>query len=570
MTFSHKRWQYNTKVSPLLPELQQNLDVHPVILQVLINLGIEEPEKIRSFFSPTQQDLSALTDIPHIKEAAQFMLDTIKANKKIAVYGDYDVDGITSTALYIKAFKELGATQVLPYLPHRFSEGYGLNKKALEHLRKENVEVVITTDCGISNYEEVNYAKELGLDVVVTDHHLPPVLLPKANHLVNPKLNNKSFPARELAGVGVAFKLVEQIFRLVGAAPHTNSLKYLDLVVLGTIADVVPLLNENRTLSIFGLRNIRQHPRTGIRALAESAGIDCRTMNVRDIGFALAPRLNAAGRMDHAKLSLELLLEDNPNKARHIAKQLNELNIKRQNLGTVALEDVTKHLQTLPDINDKKVFVFSSKKWHPGIIGIVAAQIVKQYNRPTILISEGEHEGRGSIRSFEGVNIFEPLSRCAYLLKDFGGHKEAAGFEIELSKIEEFKKAYAEIIQETIKPENLVPVLNIETPLSRSDINFALAEKILKLSPFGQGNPLPVFSTKELSIIDFRKIGDGSHLKITLSDGKNLIDGVAFGLSKLQDLLNHGKHFEIAFSLDINEWNGERKLQLNIKDIREI
>lgn len=565
-----KRWKNTSKPSIKTQQLQQEINLHPVILQILLNRGIEDKNKVRAFFEPTIHDFSSIEDIPNIRPAAEYLLKAIKNKRKIAVYGDYDVDGITSTALYIKTFKELGAEHVLPYIPHRFSEGYGLNKEALKKLKDQQVELIVTTDCGISNYEEVNYAKELGLNIIITDHHLPPVLLPKADFIVNPKLNNNPYASRDMAGVGVAFTLAEQLFRQAGAKPYSQSLKYLDLVVLGTIADVVPLLGENRLLTIFGLKNIHREPRIGLRALAEVAGIDHRQASVRDIGFALAPRLNAAGRMDHANLSLELLLEENPNKARHIAGRLNELNTKRQNLGNNILEEVNKFLKNISDLQKHKVFIMSSHKWHPGIIGIVAAQIVKQYNRPTILIAESEKEGRGSIRSFEGVNIYEPLSRCAYLLKDFGGHKEAAGFEIELNKIEEFKHAYAEIMNENVKPEDLIPVLNIEMELGKQDINFQLAEKLQQLAPFGQGNPQPVFSTKEISIIDFRKIGDGTHLRLTLTDGKNMIDGVAFGLSNLASLLSHGKKFEIAFSLDINEWNGERKLQLNIKDIREV
>lgn len=562
-----RRWHYLNKHADFVAQLSAELGISSALVQVLVNRGLQEAEKIKDFFNHTAVNFSSLEDIPQIKEAAEYVLSFIKRGKKITIYGDYDVDGVTSTALLVNAFKEMGARNINYYIPHRFSEGYGLNKTAVKKLADAGTELIVTVDCGISNYEEVNYAKELGLNVVISDHHLPPVVYPKADFIVNPKTNNNSFAARDLAGVGVAFMLIEQMFLLLGFPPYSCSKKYLDLVALGTIADIVPLLEENRHLTVMGLQQLNNFSRVGLKTLAQVAGIE-KKASARDVSFLLAPRINAAGRMDHANISVELLLASNFQEAKSLAQQLNQLNVRRQNTGNLILEEVLAQIAGEKNFSDN-VFVLSSKNWHPGIIGIVASQTVKKYNKPTVLISEQEGVGRGSIRSPEGVNIFEPLSKCGYLLKDFGGHKEAAGFEIDLDKIPEFKEAYTKILNETVSNEEMLPVLEIDLVLPKESITFQLAGELQRLAPFGQSNKMPIFSTKELSIIDFRYLSGNKHLKITLSDGKNLIDGIAFGLGELFDLLMHGQHFEVAFCLEINEWQGERKLQLNIKDIRE-
>lgn len=562
-----RRWHYLNREADFVANLSEELKVSQTLVQILVNRGLQDPEKIKDFFNYTKGYFLSAGDIPQTKEAAEYVLKFIKADKKITIYGDYDVDGVTSTALLVTAFKEMGARQINYYIPHRFSEGYGLNKTAIKKLADAGTELIVTVDCGISNYDEITYAKTLGLSVVVSDHHLPPVVYPKADFIVNPKTNNKSFAARDLAGVGVAFMLAEQMFQLLGFASYSCSKKYLDLVALGTIADIVPLLEENRHLAALGLQQLNHFSRLGLKTLAQIAGIE-KKVSARDISFVLAPRINAAGRMEHAKISVDLLLASNFQEAKALAQQLNELNILRQNTGNSILEEVLAQIADEKDHNDN-AFVLFSKNWHPGILGIVASQTVKKYNKPTVLISEQEGVGRGSIRSPEGVNIFEPLSKCGYLLKDFGGHKEAAGFEIELSKIPEFKAAYTKILNETVSNEDMLPVLDIDLILPKEKITAQLAHELQRMAPFGQSNKMPIFSTKDLSVIDFRYLSGNKHLKITLSDGKNLIDGIAFGMGELFDLLMHGHRFEIAFCLEINEWQGEKKLQLNIKDIRE-
>jgi single-stranded-DNA-specific exonuclease len=339
-------------------------------------------------------------------------------------------------------------------------------------------------------------------------------------------------------------------------------------VLLGTIADIVPLLEENRTLAIQGLQEINRKKRVGLRALADIAGLKGSAITSKDIGFGLAPRLNAAGRMDNSSLAVKLLLETDYYRAKNIALELNEHNTKRQELGAEIKEQVIAAIQKLPEQANEKVFILASAGWHPGIIGIVASQIAKQYNRPTALIAVAGSGGRGSIRSLEGLNIFEPLQKCGYLLKDFGGHKEAAGFEIEKSRIEEFTQAFRKTLGETLTENSYIPKLPIDAALPKEQINKTLAAEIEKLRPFGQNNPQPVFTTKELSIYDFSPIGGGKHLRFSLTDGVDIIDGVGFGMGELFPAIKRNSDLEISFNLSINEWQGRRKLQLIIKDLR--
>lgn len=543
-------------------------ELDSVVLQVLCNRGVNTAEKIQDFLRPTLAKLSKLETIPHIREAAQFVLAAIAAQKSLAVYGDYDVDGLTGTTLLMTALKELGAKRLISYIPHRFKEGYGLNMQAIQQLKHKGVDVLVTVDCGVSNYEEIKYAKELGLQVVITDHHMPPVVLPDADFIVNPKLNNTAFEARNISGVGVAFKLIEQMFRLQGHAPYSQTKKYLDLVVLGTIADIVPLLEENRIFAVEGLRQLNLHARTGIKALADICTLGDKTIEVKDVGFGLAPRLNAAGRLDSSLIALNLLMEKDYHAARHLAVQLNELNNQRQEIGQKIKSQVVAEIERIPNKDQEKVFILSSAGWHPGILGIVAAQIVKMYNRPTALIAVNTTECRGSIRSVDGIDIFEPLSSCGYLLKDFGGHKEAAGFEIEPARIDEFKEKFTRAVDESIGLENLVATLDIELPLAKDQITLGLAQNIMALAPFGQSHPMPIFSTKELALYDYRIIGNGDHLKLSFTDGERIIEGVGFGMGHLFDRLRSVKQVEVAFNLGVNTWQGRTSLQLIVKDLR--
>jgi single-stranded-DNA-specific exonuclease len=563
LSLLNKRWVYKSSAPVLdIPTLD------PVVVQVLMNRGVDSLDKIQAFLKPSLQRLSPLENIPQILPAAQFVLAAIAAGKKITVYGDYDVDGLTGTTLLMTAFRELGAKHLTAYIPHRFNEGYGLNGAAIRKLQAEGTELLVTVDCGISNYAEIKLAKELGLQVVITDHHMPPVVLPEADYVINPKLNNSAFAARNLSGVGVAFKLIEQMFRLQGAEPYAQTRKYLDLVVLGTIADIVPLLEDNRIFAVEGLKQLNLRLRTGLRALADICVLGEKEIEVKDVGFGLAPRLNAAGRLDSSLLSLNLLMEKDYPAARALAMKLNELNNQRQEIGQKIKEQVIAEIERIPHKETEKVFILSSPGWHPGILGIVASQIVKLYNRPTALISDNAQDSRGSIRSVEGIDIFEPLSSCGFLLKDFGGHKEAAGFEIDSARIDEFKAKFTRAIEESIGLENLIATLAIEMPLKKEQITLSLAQGFMALAPFGQNNPMPIFTTQELSLYDYRVIGNGDHLKFSFTDGERIIDGVGFGMGSLYQTLRSVKKVEIAFNLGVNTWQGKTSLQLIVKDIR--
>ena len=434
------RWQYPNDSDDATATDAQIESGEPLLLGILQRRGISSAERQQDFLNPPLEQLHALDKIPNLKEAAQLILQEAEAGRKLTIYGDYDVDGTTGSALLITALQELGINKVSHYTPHRFLEGYGLGKTAITKLKEQGTELIITVDCGISNYEEVKLANSLGIKTIITDHHLPPILLPPAAFVVNPKLNNSDFASRHLAGVGVAFALAEQLFRLRGFAPYSKSQKYLDLVALGTVADVAPLVDENRVLVYHGLERMRKKPRAGIKALIEVSETDGTKLTARDIGFKLAPRINAAGRTASATVALELLIEKEQSKAKHKAEHLNELNIQRQNLGLDIQNSAIAEIEQLPNLDKVPAVVLASDQWHAGIIGIVASHLVRLYNRPTALIAVKEGRGRGSIRAPEGINIFEPLTKCGYLLRDFGGHKGAAGFEIDEANIEKFRK----------------------------------------------------------------------------------------------------------------------------------
>jgi single-stranded-DNA-specific exonuclease len=458
--------------------------------------------------------------------------------------------------------KDLGIDATY-YIPHRYSEGYGLNNSAIKKLFDEGVKLIVTVDCGISNVIEIEYANSLGMEVVITDHHNPPKMLPKAHSSVNPKLIDGNHRARELSGAGVAFKFAWGLYKSAGIKDSTNLMEMLDLAGLGTIADVVPLLDENRILAIYGLKNLNNCKRIGLRSLIDAAGIK-KKITSSTVNFAISPRLNSAGRLEHASLSVELLTTKEELKAKKLALELNRLNSKRQSIGSQIQEEVFAKIGDKPE----RSIVLCGNSWNPGVIGIVASQVVNRYCRPAVLIGVNEGMGRGSARSIDGINIFNVLDQCRDLFTDFGGHKKAAGFEVVEDNIPELTRRLKGIIDDLVSDEELVPTLEIESALDPKEITMSIASELELLDPHGEENPPPIFVSYGLKLIDMRRVGDGTHLKTRFTDGKVTLDSIGFSLGDLASKLKLGNLYDLAYNLEVNEFNGIESAQLNLVDIR--
>jgi len=563
VSLTGKRWQITPPDTDTIKKLAARSNISDVLAHVLINRGIQNTSEVDAFITPKLSMLSNPYDIPDMEKAARRVMESKKRGEKVAVYGDYDVDGVTGTSILILTLKDLGIDATY-YIPHRYHEGYGLNNGAIKKLADDKVKLIVTVDCGISNTIEVEYANSLGIDVIVTDHHNPPRNLPKAHALVNPKMIDAVHRSRDLSGAGVAFKFAWGLYRTAGIQDSSNLMDMLDLAGLGTIADVVPLLEENRVLAIYGLKSLNNCKRIGLKKLMEAAGINKR-ITTSQVNYAIAPRINSAGRLEHASSAVELLITQDEFKARNLALELSRLNTKRQGIGEQIQQEVFSQIGA----SDSKSVILCGNSWTPGVIGIVASRVVDTYHKPTVLIGVNEGIGRGSARSIDGLNIYEMLDSCHDLFTDFGGHKKAAGFEVPEENIPELIRRLTQTIDESLASEDLIPILEIESMLEPSQVTMGLASELELLGPHGEENRPPVFATGKLKLIDMRRVGDGSHLKSRFTDGKITLDSIGFSLGGLSSKLKLGDEYDLAYNLEVNEYNGLESAQLNLVDIRE-
>jgi single-stranded-DNA-specific exonuclease len=561
-----KIWKLSSPLPNICSEISGSFNVSQVTAQILVNRGLKDPEEIKRFLNPQLSFLSQPTEIPNIVKACE-RVDLAKQRKeKVLVFGDYDVDGVTGTAIILETLKFLGI-EASYYIPYRYREGYSMNVEAIKKIKESGTDLIITVDCGISNHKEIEYANKLGMDVVVTDHHTPPKSLPPAYAIVNPKLISGSHPAKHLSGAGVAFKFAWQIFKTFGIKDQKFLVDMLDLAGLGTIADIVPLTFENRIFAFQGITLLNSRKRLGIKHLIEAARLK-RKINLKHINFIISPRLNAAGRLEHASLSVKLLTTKDPSLASEIAQKLNKINTKRQDLGSSVREEAGKSLN-METAKDNKIIILYGQDWHPGVIGIVASQLVDRYYRPTVIIGLDGSSGRGSARSLDGVNIYELLESCQDLFLNFGGHEGAAGFEIAKDKLEEFTARLKKKADESIKTEDLIPKLKIDMQLPLSHVSLTLVREIEKLSPFGEGNPEPLFLTSSLKLLGMKRVGKDKHLKLRLSDGRINIDAIGFRMGHIHDRLKLNDNYHIVYKLTTEEWDGFELVQFNLVDIKE-
>jgi len=560
-----KKWQIYRQEPTRSQQLANELKISPLTAQILINRGLDNAKDAEKFLNPRLSDLKDPFEIPQMSNATRRILLARERGEKVTIYGDYDVDGVTGTVILLQSLKYLGINCDY-YIPHRYGEGYSLNQAAIQKIKAEGAHLLLTVDCGIASKIEIELANSLGMEVIVTDHHNLPGELPAAYAIVNPKLIPHPHPSQQLSGAGVAFKFAWALLRSAGISEHDFLTGLLDLVALGTIADVVPLTGENRILSVQGLNLINQRKRLGIKYLAEAASLNGK-ITISNVNFALAPRLNAAGRLEHASLAVKLLTSSDPDEARESAKALNQINYRRQGIGGDIQEEVFSKIQFK---EEQKIVFASGENWHPGVIGIVASRVVDTYYRPAVLIGINEGIGRGSARSIDGFNIFALLDSCRDLFLDFGGHEGAAGFEIDPVNIPELKRRLIDKIEAELTSEILVAKLSIDAELSSPQITLGLIKELESLSPYGQGNPAPLFLTRNLTPTDIRQVGgDGSHLKIKFMDGRSTLEVIGFRLGELAKNLAFNKTYDITYNLESNEWNGFESAQLNLVDIKE-
>ncbi len=546
--------------------------ISELVARLLLNRGITAADRARSFLRPRLSDLADPSATPGLDRAAARIRDAIRAGERLIVCGDYDVDGITGTALLITLLRTAGSSPEA-YLPDRLSEGYGLSEESVRRMADRGPGLLVTVDHGTTAGREIALARELGLSVVVVDHHLPGGELPDADAIVNPWLGEPG--EAHPCGVGVAYKLAWGVFRTLAGGPRVPEahrdflLRALDLVALGTVADVVPLRGENRILTRFGLPVLADRSRPGIRALLETARIDGEP-TATDIAFRLAPRINAAGRLGRAELALELLLTDSPDRAREIALRLERANARRRKIEDAILEEARARVRRDYEPGHRGGLVLGDPAWHPGVIGIVAARLVRETWRPVALAAFDGDLGRGSCRTIPAVHLGEVLQRCSDLLVSHGGHAAAAGFTIRKERFETFRSRFDEVVRGMLREEHLRRVLRIDAQIPLSGITPAVVEEIERMAPFGEGNPRPVVASRGIRVAGSpRRLGrDGAHLSFLATDGRVSIRAIAFGRGPLAPVLSKADlRLDIAYTPGLDRWRGDGSLELSVKDI---
>lgn len=539
----------------------------PLVAQLLLVRGVSTRDDARQFLTPA---LSALSDPFLLKgmAAAVNRLALARSNgEKVCIHGDYDVDGVSSVALLVAFFQRVGI-DVTYVIPLRLEEGYGLSPEGVDEAVRQGAKVLVTVDCGITSVTEAVYCRQRGVDLIITDHHTPGEELPDALAVINPLQPGCSAPFRQLAGVGLAFKLAIALRTRLRAeglfadGGEPNLREYLDLVALGTIADLVPLTGENRVIAAHGLKELTVSPRVGICALKRVAAVTA-DVGSGDVGFRLAPRLNAAGRLDDAKRGVELLLADDPEVAGHLARELDAANGERQELEKEILADALAMAQR-PAMAGRSSIVMASDRWHPGVIGIVASRVVEAYHRPVILIALQDGAGKGSGRSIPSLHLYDAIAACAGHLLKFGGHRQAAGLTVSEDTLEEFIARFEEVVSGTLTEEDLLPVLRIDAELSPEQLTAELVAAVSALKPFGMGNPEPLFMLQGARVVQSRLL-KAAHLKLKLEAGGRFFDAIGFGMAEKN--IDSGL-VDIAFVPELNVWNGRESLQLRLKDIR--
>ncbi|MGA7730256.1 MAG: single-stranded-DNA-specific exonuclease RecJ [Chloroflexia bacterium] len=571
------RWEIHPEPDPLQAKQIQaslpHLQLTPLMVRVLANRGVSEPEDIEAFVKPP--DLASYPDplrLNGMGEAVARIERAIRDGERIVVYGDFDADGVTSTSLLTLALRHFGA-HADPYIPNRAAEGYGLNAMAVAEIARRGAKLLITVDCGISGRHEVAEASRAGLDVIVTDHHSLPDDLPEASACINPKQATPGCECyHDLAGVGVAYQLVRALVKRLGKPPSLRNLDLLGLVAIGTVADVVPLKGANRSLVAQGIAAIPQHSMPGLRTLLKFAHLDVASVDAERIGFVVGPRLNAAGRVDDASTAYRLLMTDSESEAQALAQKLEAQNRRRQAIMNSVVEQARDRARRLGD--DTKVILLHDAGWPSGVVGLVAGRLAEEFGRPTLVLEEGQEESRGSARSGRNFNMVQALAELKDMLIKYGGHEAAAGFTVKTSRIVELSEKMNGIANRVMQADQLQPTVWADAELTMAEVNDGTFDSLNRLAPFGSANPSPLFMARNLRVMDAIPLSDGSHLKLLLADQSNInrapVEAIVWRAGHMFDTIRQKRRVDLLFGIERRDWKGDVHLQLKVKDIRVV
>lgn len=547
-----------------IEKLQQSLKIHPAICRILVQRGIETFEQAKDFFRPPLQALHDPWLMKDMDKAVERILSGLKKDEKILVFGDYDVDGTTSVACLYQFLRKHSPCLDF-YIPHRYREGYGVSKAGIDYAKENGFTLILSLDCGIKSIELIAYAKELGIDFIVCDHHLPDLELPPAVAILNPKQKDCDYPYKELCGCGVTYKLITALAQKLNR-PAEDVQVYLDLVATAIAADIVPMTGENRILAFHGLKKANENPCFGIKALAQLSGLK-KELHINNLVFMIAPRVNAAGRMDDARKAVQMFIAATYEEAFHFAELLQSDNTDRKEADSTITQEALAIIQNTDGWINRKTTVVFQPHWHKGVVGIVASRLIEHYYRPTVVLTQSGDYAAGSARSVPGFNLYEAIHACKEYLLGYGGHFAAAGMTLELEQVDSFRTKFEEVVSSRINPELLIPEITIDAEISFRDITWPFYNIIQQMEPFGPDNLRPVFITRNVMDTGYSKIVKEEHLRFSLRKDNISFTGIGFGMADKLPLLQMKKPVDIVYKIDENEWNGQKSLQLRVIDM---
>lgn len=556
-----KKWQIYDTDEDKLNELVTKYGINELLATILVNRDIVDEQKLEIFLNPTRNNFHDPFLMPDMEKAVERIIKAINNKEKVIIYGDYDADGITSITVLKKFLEDVGLNADY-YIPNRLNEGYGLNNNAIQKIVENNYELMITVDCGISGIEEINYANSLGLETIVTDHHEVGDDIPNAIAVVDAKRIDNKYPCRDLAGVGVVFKLIQAI-SIKLELKEEEYLKYLDIVCVGTISDIVPLVDENRVITKLGLMLVKQTKNIGLKSLIVSSGY--KKIDSTTISFGIAPRINACGRMGHAEEALKLFLSKNINEVKDLTKILNEYNVERQSTEKRIYEEAINQIQE-NHLEEKDAIIVAGENWHHGVIGIVSSKITELYFKPSILLCYEDDIAKGSGRSIPGFDLHDALMKCQDTIEKFGGHSMAIGITIKKENFQKFCYEFEEVAKDS-NLKDIFPIIQIDAEFELKDINKDMVKSLEQLEPYGEANKMPLFAFKKLKIDSIRALSEGKHLKLTLKEGNTVVNAIGFNMGTLVDNYRIGDKIDIVGVLEVNTFNGVDTLQINMKDM---
>ena len=563
-----KRWIFNDDIDEdVVAQLSREINVSPIIAKILIQRNITDFDQAKIYFRPSLDQLHDPFLMRDMDKALERIKTAMDLNEKILIYGDYDVDGTTSVSL-VYGFLKNFYNNIEFYIPDRYKEGYGISKTGIDWAAENKISLLITLDCGIKAVEMTDYANKNDIDLIICDHHLPGEILPRAFAILDSKMDDCPYPYKELSGCGVGFKLIQAFCEKFGYDPDLLY-DYIDLVAVSIAADIVPITGENRILAYYGLKKLNENPRLGLKALIKLAGIR-NELNISSIVFGIGPRINASGRMDHAKSAVDLLLANNHKTIESLAESIDLKNLERRNFDSAITIEAIEMIEHEKGTKNLKSTVLFKDDWHKGVIGIVASRCIDKYYRPTIILTESNGKATGSARSVNGFDIYKAISECSDLLEQFGGHMYAAGLTMEIDKVEAFKEKFERIVSERISDEQLVPLIEIDSEIDLKDVNFKFYNLLEQMAPFGPGNMQPIFVTHQLHVSGRPRILKNQHLKFYVyqNNEDEAMEAIGFGQAKYYDLIASGMRFSMAYYIEENNYLGNKTLQLRVKDIR--